>query len=642
MGKYCLIKSLADEFKSKLASGEINPDKLIKMTSKERSQYFSDMLGENNGKNVNALFESKLLAKNTEHAMISWAKEVTGIRPEVRQDLITKINKWVEKGDIFNPKTEEAFLQDLASTRLGTDITYAEATKITELSENIKQAESKDLTNFKNRVEYGNKLMEMEEYVNSLNPNKAGIAVNLLNLPRALMASTDFSAPFIQGWGMLSRPQFYSSFGKMFQVAFSERKYKDLMADILTRPNADLYKKSGLRITKLSDKLSQREEVFMTNLLDKIPVMKGSQRAYTGFLNKLRADTFDSLIRSAELKGEDIGKNSKVVKDIANTVNDFTGSGNIGKGDKYSNAVPVLNNVFFSPRKISAMMNMFNPARYLDPKISSTARQAAFRNLIGSTAITATILGIASLNNDVEIEKDPTSSDFGKVKIGDTRLDFSGGNAGYLTLLSRLITGKTKSTNTELVKELGKGFGVPTRADISVKYFRNKLSPVASYFVDWAYGSNAIGEPFNADKDIANRLIPLSIKNSIEAFQNDPDNALLGSTLNIFGVNANVYNNNEKWENTTSKELLQFKSKVGDDKFKEANDKYNQFIDDKLTKLKDSDKFKGLSDDDKQSSIKALKERGKKDIFKQYNFTYKQDKKSSKDSKDKENLIKNL
>jgi hypothetical protein len=66
----------------KLKSGEIDPAKLVEMTSQERRDFFSKFLGEENARQVNALFESKLLLKNQQQGIITWAKKVAGITKE--------------------------------------------------------------------------------------------------------------------------------------------------------------------------------------------------------------------------------------------------------------------------------------------------------------------------------------------------------------------------------------------------------------------------------------------------------------------------------------------------------------------------------------------------------------------------------
>lgn len=294
----------------------------------------------------------------------------------------------------------------------------------------------------------------------------------------------------------------------------------------------------------------------MTTILDKVPLYRGAERAYVGFLNKLRADAFNRMIKRAELAGEHIGVGSKATKELANVVNDFTGSGNLGSGDKYANLVPLLNAGLFSPRKISATINMLNPRRYLSPESgigrlgvgdlklggveSATARREALRNLIGSLSLSAAVLSLAALAG-AAVETDSTSADFGKIKVGKTRYDITGGNGTYAVLLSRLLNNRTKSTTTGRVTELGKGYKPTTRADLILKFGRNKLSPTASLIADWFYGSDAVGNPFNLKTELLNRSYPLVLQDIVTTLQDDPKNLLGAIIADEFGIGIQTY-----------------------------------------------------------------------------------------------------
>ena len=180
------MPKLADKFKKMLISGEINPEKLNAMTSEGRREFFAKILGEDNARNVNSLFESKLLMKNKQLAMINWAKQVAGIKPEVRRDLISRIERMDER--VLNPAGEDEFLADLARTKLGTDVTFEEAKVITDYSKVVsgtKDALSKAPDDLKLREDYGRSLLDMNEYLNSIAPSKDNIAISVANLPRA-------------------------------------------------------------------------------------------------------------------------------------------------------------------------------------------------------------------------------------------------------------------------------------------------------------------------------------------------------------------------------------------------------------------------------------------------------------------------
>lgn len=527
---FCLPKENVEKFVKALKEGVIDPAKLSEMDSATRHKFLADIVGETDAKEVNSLFESKLLLKNQQTGMINWAKKVTGITETVRRDLVSRIEK-LDK--VLNPTEQKAFLNDLASTKLGADVTFEEAKKITELSKKIQETP-------KNTREQGLAMLDLQDYIDSLKPQNKNIISNIANIPKTAMTTLDFSSPFRQGWGMISRPEFFKALPTMFKSAFSEGAYRNLQADIISDPLYNTARKSGLRISILADKLAGREEAYMTTLLNKVPGVKGSERAYVGFLNKLRFDVYKKLIQKADLAGENVALGQPATKDIANVVNDFTGSGNIGTGDKYAGSVPALNATLFSPRKISATINMFNPERYLNPNISQTARLAALRNLIGSVGATATVLSLAKMaGNKVEIN--PTSSDFGKVVNGNTRYEVTGGNSTYAVLLSRLLTNSSKSSTSGKVTQLGKGYKPTTKADVLVQFGRNKLSPVASMVGDWLYGTDANGKPFKVQDELISRVKPL-IANDIQTLlQNDPGNLIGGTLGDLFGVGIQTY-----------------------------------------------------------------------------------------------------
>ena len=621
---FCLRKDLAELFKEKLKTGEINPERLSDMTSRERNDYFTSFLGTENAREVNAQFESKLLLKNQKVGMITWAQKVAGLKLEARKDIIAKVEKLEQ---ILNPIEERAFLEDLAAKKLGTEVTLEEAQKISELAKRAEELRT-DISTTEKRVQYGRSVMDLIEYRDSLSPKELSTTektMNLVNLPKTLMSSLDFSAPFRQGWGMISRGEFWKAFPEMFKYGFSEKAYKDLLAEITTRPTYDTMKVANLRITRLNEKLSEREEAFMSSIADKIPGIRASERAYTGFLNKVRADVFDNLLKKAELAGEDITKGSQATKDLAAVVNNFSGSGLIGKGDRFKGAVPFLNALFYSPRKIAATVEMANPNNYLNQNISSTARQAALRNLIGSVGISTTILSLAAAMG-FETETDPRSSDFGKVKVGNTRYDFTGGNASYLVLLARLFAGQTKSTTTEIVSNLGETFGSSNRADLILKYLRNKLSPVAAFVASWMVGEDPVGKPFGLKEESLGLVTPLIIQTTLETAENDPSQTLAVALLDMFGIGSSTYSYTVDWTSSTAKKFEQFKEKVGEEDFQEANNEYNELLVKELNRLRSNEDYQNLSEEDKQKVISGIKDDLEEDIFKKYKFKYKQEK----------------
>lgn len=606
---FCLPEEITNKLKKAIKSGEIDIEKLSSASSEYRVNFFKQFMNERNAKEVVALFESKLLLKNQKRGLVTWAKQILGMKPAVERDVISRI---MRMDKILNPENEKSFLRELASKKLGVDITIEEARKITELSNKIKSLEN--FTDNAGRIKYGRAKLDLIDYIDSLNPKRANVIENVLGLPRAAMSSFDLSAPLNQGWGVISRKEWWDNLAPMIKAFSRESAFRDIQADIITRPNYKLAKRAGLRLSDLSENLFEREEIFMTTLLDKIPGMAASQRAYIGFLNKLRMDSFDDLIKKAKLAGEDVSLGSKAAEDIATIVNAFTGG--------YGRTDPLLNAFLFSPRRVRSAVKILNPYTYINPKTSKTARKAAIRNLLGSLAMTGSVIALAGLHGAVETEEDPRSSDFGKIKVGDTRLDISGGIAGYVILLSRILSGEIKSSNTGAIKKLGNNYTSTSGFDLTANFIRNKLSPLASLIIDVLTGENAVGEKKTPTQSVIDRFKPMFLKDAYEVLTEDPEAKIL-IPFALFGGGLSTYSISEDWTTKDTKEMAQFKQKVGEKEFKAANEKYNQIIRKEIEALKKTDKYKKMTPDEQLKEITKIKDKAKKDIFKQYNFQYK-------------------
>ncbi len=550
---YCLPKELTSKFLGALKDGSIDPAKLSELSSADRHAEFAKIVGETNAKEVNALFESKLLLKNQQAGMISWAKSISGLKPEVVQNMVTKI----EKMDKFlNAEDSKSFLADLAAKRLGTEVSFEEAQKITDLSkiaQTTRDDLAKDPFNKELQVAYGRAFIEMRDYIDSIKPHPSiWSATNILNLPKSALTSVlHFSAPFVQGRAMLATKPWWEAFGNQFKNFASGETYKDSQAAIIGHPDYPLATSGGLGLTKLGDKLSAREEAIQSSLLEHVPglgkAVIASNRTFTGFLNEVRFKNFSNLIESARLRGEDVTKGSQTVKDIAITINNFTGRGSLGAVSPEWTSK--LNNVFFSPRKIVATVQMFNPIRYLDPRISTTAKLGAMKYMVGTIITQAAILELAHLGG-ASVNMNPTNTDFAKIKIGKTTIDTSGGSAIYMRTMAREIMGQSQSSTGKTSSLTSGKLGAQTRMTVATDFLKNKLAPVASAFTDFALNTNpaAYGKPFNLigeakgqnflTSEVYNKFTPIVLGQFIDlALSNQKSAAVWIPALSgIFGV----------------------------------------------------------------------------------------------------------
>ena len=73
--------------------GEIDPEKLAAMSSAQRRAEFAKMLGDENAAQVNASFESKLILRDQQRGLVTWAKKLGGLTEPARRDIIAQISR---------------------------------------------------------------------------------------------------------------------------------------------------------------------------------------------------------------------------------------------------------------------------------------------------------------------------------------------------------------------------------------------------------------------------------------------------------------------------------------------------------------------------------------------------------------------
>lgn len=603
------------------------------MTSEERHAFFGKITGEENAKGVNALFESKMLLKNQKYAYVSWAKKVAGITPEVRRDLITRISKL---DHILNPADEKQFLKDLAASKLGVDVTQAEAKKIAEMSTKVTETQAKQrfdgtFSSEADRLAYGYAKVDLGNHLSELT-NKAGkmtlggmithpntTIIRAASLSKAIKASLDNSAIFRQGWKtLLTNPGIWQknarqSFVDLVRQVGNKNVMREVNADIVSRPNFDKYAKMKLAIGNI-------EEEFPTSLPEKVPVLgrlyKASESAYTGFLYRQRADIADKMLDIAKKSGVNLNDKNQLLA-IGKMINSLTGRGNLGRFE--GTAADALNNLFFSARFLKSNIDTLT-AHQLQKGVTPFVRKRAALNLLKVVSGSAAIMGIASAIKPGSVELDPRSKDFGKIKVGNTRFDVTGGMSSLVTLAAQVLTQETKSGTTGIISKLNSGYGSQTGLDVVNNFFENKLSPAASLVKDLIKQQDFNGNRPTPQGEAANLLVPLPITTYAE-LRSDPNaaNPLLSLIADGLGISTNTYGKSSKnYDMNPSPTLQAFQAKVGDASFQQANNEYNTKYDQWLNASKDT--LNKLPDDQQKSIITAAKAKIQTSIYKEYGF----------------------
>ena len=358
-----------------------------------------------------------------------------------------------------------------------------------------------------------------------------------LNLARSVMTSMDVSGVLRQGGFITMGNPVRSarSFPAMFKSFASEQKAHAIMQEIHNRDNAPLYARSKLYLGELDGPLGKQEEAFMSRLAGKIPLVAGSQRAYTVFLNKLRADSFDAMAATLARNGTPTSAEARA---IANYINVATGRAPLGKlGEQ---AGQTLATVFFAPRYAISRFQLLagQPLHGGTWRTRQLIAKEYAKYLVGM----GVVYGLGKLAGG-ELEDDPRSSDFGKIKFGDTRLDPLSGLAQTTTLIGRLATGETKRASGKVVPIRGNvPYGSDTSADVIARFLRSKLSPAVGGAVDIVSGENVVGEKVSPIGTAGRMMTPLAFRDIYEVMRSEgvPEGTALG-ILSIFGMGVQHY-----------------------------------------------------------------------------------------------------
>jgi hypothetical protein len=449
--------------------------------------------------------------------------------------------------------------------------------------------------------------------------------LSIWNIARVVTATGELSWIMIQGGiqtisRTLSNPrQMFEIFKKMFKAMASESKAKEYESITKARENYTTMKQSKLALTEVDHKLEAKEEQFLGDLasalwdlfgkgLGKISnnkefkspyafmmellgkELRGSnkatleqywknanplrilERGNSVYMNELRVARFEDGMQILEADLKNPIDNLEEYKKLASAINTMTGRANIGMLQSNSKLLSVI---FFSFRNAVSVINQLNPYFYLslgnpkEPFKPSVAQKIAITDMMKFVTTTTGMLLLlqAALGYDDEdepvatIETDPRSSDFGKLKIGNIRIDPWHGMMPAVTLISRIWTDENKNVNTGEISKGGTKFGSRTREQLMLDFATNKFNP--SMGILWKYLSShheevdgkeirvdRYGKEYDVLGDVAN-LKPMYWEAISEIKKEQP--GLWGDffiTTAALGINSQVYDKPKEKKNS--------------------------------------------------------------------------------------------
>lgn len=361
-----------------------------------------------------------------------------------------------------------------------------------------------------------------------------------VGLSRSIKSAFDLSGLLRQGGPIVSGHPVMGakSIAPMVKAFASEEAQTAAMQDIISEPLYDRMRHAKLEITEPGGRMSSREEVFRSELAEKIPGVAASERAYTTVLNVLRSENFKSLVGLAE---KTTGRKLTAGEDrlIANYVNIASGRGSMGR---FAPAANAMSKVLWSPRlAVSRIQYLSGQPIWGNLKAGGAP---AVRMLIAAE-YARTLTGVAIMAGlakaaGADIELDPRSGNFG-IRFGNTRIDITAGAKSYINYFSRILTNKLKTQKGE-IKPLGGNVVTPTAGELTWRLLRGKLAPAYGSAFNVLEGQAPTGEPTTPINEILGFYAPLSPQDVHDALQTEgvPQKAIL-SLLAIGGMSVQNY-----------------------------------------------------------------------------------------------------
>lgn len=376
------------------------------------------------------------------------------------------------------------------------------------------------------------------EFIKAVLKHRQGwgtIALDVLNSPRAVLASFDFSFPLRQGiFEFLRHPiAGFKGLPRMIRAAFSEKYLTQIDDGLKAMP----YFQRGQEMklfhaplpTEITPGLAARAEPFMARYVTKgkwNPI-RMSERAFISMGNWQRQTSWNAFCTKWEGKG----LLKADYQAMAHLINVSTGRGSFGK---YNQLAPILSTFLFSPRYQLSRLQL--PAMLFSK--SPVVRKEAWIRLGEFVGTGFTILAMLKRSGMAEIETNPRSTDFAKIKIGNTRLDIWAGFQQYARLAVQMSTAQRKKQSGEIT-------------DVSryllLDYFkRTKEAPFVGLMEDLLRGSGYRGGQIELTVESARmqayeRLMPMWLADAWEAYNEQGLYGGLITSPGMFGVGAMTY-----------------------------------------------------------------------------------------------------
>jgi hypothetical protein len=371
-------------------------------------------------------------------------------------------------------------------------------------------------------------------------------------VPRTLLATADMSATLRQG-AMLSvrRPVLAGKALKQSVGAFvNQNKADTIYHAIVSHPNHSQRLQAGLFLSELDVNTTQREENFLSNWAERIPgygkVVRASNRHMVTHLNLLRVGVFDKFL------ADNPDATLETKRAMARYINYASGRGSLGN---FNSATKELNTVFFAPRyAVSRFQTLLSPILIKD----STVRKEIAKDFAAYAGTGMSVLLLAAMAG-ARVGLDPEDSDFGKIIIGNTRIDIWGGLQQPVRLMmSPIVIGLNRTGLKETKRNLD-------LIDSARRFMSYKLSPAVTIPAQLLTGKSVIGEEMGIIETSLRSVTPLFVQDTIDVWRNNEGivKAAATAAATFSGIGVNEFEDRSSDEARREKKLKELRKRLG-------------------------------------------------------------------------------